>query len=139
MDGHWAQRGGAEEEGDTCFAQAQLGWGAGVEESQEHVRWVRGCGDLSRGEAGLLLHKGPAAEIYGKVGVRVKVRIEWEALCSGVEWPWGDQETRGRAAARRLLSWGLACKVPAGAGETCAALTLSQRRRVALRCGLAVL
>lgn len=27
--------------------------------------------------------RGPAAEIYGKVGVRAKVRIEWEALCSG--------------------------------------------------------
>lgn len=27
--------------------------------------------------------RGPAAEISGKVGVRVKVRIEWEALCSG--------------------------------------------------------
>lgn len=39
-----------------------------------------------------------------------------------MEWPWGDRETRGKAAARRLLSCGLACKVPAAAGETRAAL-----------------
>lgn len=52
--------------------------------------------------------------------LRLKVRIEWEALCSGHGVALGTPGDR--AAARHLLCCGLMCKVPAGAGGAYAAL-----------------